>query len=549
MNGEKHIITIAALGPDSGEMLTLGVYDALKSADRLLLRTGRHGVAERLTREGVAFETLDALYERTEDFDELCELAARAIIDRARQAEALVYAVSEPQSDATVRALADALPEGFALRALGGVTLSDAAACAVIPFGVNTENLRTVTALSTAEMRVQADCPQVITEIDNRYLASDVKLWLSDLFDDETTVYFLQNAAEPGAAAQPIALCELDRQAHYDHRTAVLVPKVGVFERRRASYEDFVQVIARLRAPGGCPWDRAQTHHTLRQYMIEEACEAADAMDGDDEMKMADELGDVLLQVVLNSCIGAEHRAFTDRDVTSMAAHKMITRHEHVFGKAKAENAQAVVSVWENAKKKERGEQTALERVLDVPLSLPALMRGQKIVLYAPTFRDGEQMPEIEPLITAAEKMGMLLIVRLHPLDRERLERRRVLPKFRECPEFGTFTLMAVADAVITDYSAISIEASLIKKPVYFYVYDLERYKETRGLNFDPLAEMPHCAFTKAEPLVDCILHTPYDYEKLTAFRKEFVETDDTNNTQRCVDLIMTFLTEGIKDR
>lgn len=72
--------------------------------------------------------------------------------------------------------------------------------------------------------------------------------------------------------------------------------------------------------------------------MIEEACEAADAMDGGDEMKMADELGDVLLQVVLNSCIGAEHRAFTDRDVTSMAAHKMITRHEHVFGKAKAEN-------------------------------------------------------------------------------------------------------------------------------------------------------------------------------------------------------------------
>ena len=110
MNGEKHIITIAALGPDSGEMLTLGVYDALKSADRLLLRTGRHGVAERLTREGVAFETLDALYERTEDFDELCELAARAVIDRARQAEALVYAVSEPQSDATVRALSDALP-------------------------------------------------------------------------------------------------------------------------------------------------------------------------------------------------------------------------------------------------------------------------------------------------------------------------------------------------------------------------------------------------------------------------------------------------------
>ena len=378
MDGKRHIITIAAIGPDSGQTLTLGVYDALRQADALLLRTGRHGVADRLRQEGVAFETLDALYDRTEDFDELCELAARAIIDRARQAQTLIYAVSEPQSDATVRALAQALPDDMALRVLGGVTLTDAAACAAIPFGVNTENLRTVTALSTAEMRVQADCPQVVTEIDNRYLASDVKLWLGDLFDDETTVYFLENAAEPGAAARPIALCELDRQAHYDHRTAVLVPRVSVYDRSRASYEDFVQVISRLRAPGGCPWDRAQTHHTLRQYMIEEACEAADAMDGGDEMKMADELGDVLLQVVLNSCIGAEHRAFTDRDVTSMAAHKMITRHEHVL--AKAENAQAVVSVWENAKKKERGEQTALERVLDVPLSLPALMRAQKVV-------------------------------------------------------------------------------------------------------------------------------------------------------------------------
>ena len=380
MDGKRHIITIAAIGPDSGQTLTLGVYDALRQADALLLRTGRHGVADRLRQEGVAFETLDALYDRTEDFDELCELAARAIIDRARQAQTLIYAVSEPQSDATVRALVQALPDDMALRVLGGVTLTDAAACAAIPFGVNTENLRTVTALSTAEMRVQADCPQVVTEIDNRYLASDVKLWLGDLFDDETTVYFLENAAEPGATARPIELCELDRQDHYDHRTAVLVPRISVYDSSRASYEDFVQVISRLRAPGGCPWDRAQTHHTLRQYMIEEACEAADAMDGGDEMKMADELGDVLLQVVLNSCIGAEHRAFTDRDVTSMAAHKMITRHEHVFGKAKAENAQAVVSVWENAKKKERGEQTALERVLDVPLSLPALMRAQKVV-------------------------------------------------------------------------------------------------------------------------------------------------------------------------
>lgn len=375
-----HIITIAALGPDSGEMLTLGALEAMRQADALVLRTARHGAAGVLERQGIAFQTLDALYERSEDFDELCRLAADALVKKARTCERLCYAVSEPGSDATVRALAAALPQDVTLRVVGGVSLADCAACAVIPFGVNTENLRTITALSVTEMRVQADSPQVVTEIDNRYLASDVKLWLSDLFEDEMTVYFLENAAQPGVAARPIPLCELDRQAHYDHRTAVLVPRVSVYERSRATYEDFVEVISRLRGPGGCPWDQAQTHHTLRQYMIEEACEAAEAMDGDDDMKIADELGDVLLQVVLNSCIGAEHRAFTDRDVTSMAAHKMITRHEHVFGKAKADSAQAVTSVWENAKKKERGEQTALERVLDIAPSLPALMRAQKAV-------------------------------------------------------------------------------------------------------------------------------------------------------------------------
>ena len=376
----QHIITIAALGPDDPKLLTMGAYEAMTGADALVLRTARHGVAQMLRARGVAFETLDALYEQSEDFDELCALAARRLIDRARQAERLCYAVSEPVSDATVRALAAALPQGFALRVSGGVTLADGAACAALALGVNTENLRTLTALSLGALRPQADCPQVITEIDNRCLAGDVKLWLSDLFDDEMTVYFLENAAAADAKALPIPLCELDRQAHYDHRTAVLVPAVSVFERSRATYEDFVTVIHRLRAPGGCPWDRAQTFHTLRQYMIEEACEAAEAMEQGDPDKIADELGDVLLQVVLNSCIGEEHRDFTDRDVTSMATHKMISRHTHVFGGDTAKDAGAVTGVWERAKARERGDQTALERVKDIAPSLPGLTRAQKSV-------------------------------------------------------------------------------------------------------------------------------------------------------------------------
>ena len=403
----QHMITVAALGPDDGGMLTFAAYEAMERANCLVLRTARHGVADMLKSRGVAFTTLDALYEQTEDFDELCAYAAKKLIGMARENGGLCYAVSEPVSDATVRKLACALPEDIALTVIGGVPLCANAAAAALPFGVDTENLRTLTALSLEDYRPEGDCPQVITEIDNRYLASDVKLWLGDLFEDEMTVYFLADASKPGVKAEPILLCDLDRQAHYDHRTAVLVPAVSVYERSRASFEDFVKVIRRLRAPGGCPWDRAQTFHTLRQYMIEEACEAAEAMDGDNPDKIADELGDVLLQVVLNSCIGAEHRDFTDRDVTSMAAHKMITRHEHVFGKARAENAGEVVSVWESVKKKERGEQSALERIKEVPASLPALMRAQKSMRRLAQSR-GEK-PEVSALAAQAAEAASLL--------------------------------------------------------------------------------------------------------------------------------------------
>ncbi len=391
---ENPQITVAAIGPDSAALVTPAAMDAMRGARALVLRTERHGAAALLRGEGVPFETLDALYERCEDFDSLCATAAQTLIARAREAGTLCYAVPDPASDATVYALARALPQEMRLRAVGATTLAQSAAFAALCMGVDTENLRTVTALSAADLRVQADCPLAVTEIDNRRLASDVKLWLGDLYDDETTVYFLENAAEPLAQTRAILLCELDRQPRYDHRTAALIPAVSVYERERASYEDFAQVIARLRAPGGCPWDREQTHRSLRRYMIEEACEAAEAMDGDDPMKLADELGDVLLQVVLCSQIASEHRDFTDRDVTSLVTRKMISRHEHVFGTAKAQDADAVTSVWERAKRRERGEQTPLERALEVPKTLPALLRAQKVIARLTGARPDAGLPQ-----------------------------------------------------------------------------------------------------------------------------------------------------------
>ena len=132
----------------------------------------------------------------------------------------------------------------------------------------------------------------------------------------------------------------------------------------------------RLRAPGGCPWDREQTHESLRPYLLEEAAEAADALHGDNPAEMADELGDVLLQVAFHAVIAEEAGVFSYEDIEGAIVNKLERRHPHVFGEVRVENAAQVVANWQAIKATERGERAPAERV---PRSLPALMRASEL--------------------------------------------------------------------------------------------------------------------------------------------------------------------------
>ena len=432
-------ITVVALGPDDGGLLTREAAEQLESAQRLILRTARHAVAKELA-ERRALESLDALYETEEDFDALSRLAARRVIEAAQGAD-VCYAVPDPTSDETVRALAQALPEGMTLRVLSGVTLAGNAASAVLPYGVSAEPLHALSATAASATRVRADATLVLTEIDHRALAAEVKLWLAELYDDEQTVYFLEDAAVAEPVVTPIPLYALDRQARYDHRTALVVPAVSYRARRRADFDDLLAVVAELRGPGGCPWDRKQTHESLSRFLVEEACEAADALGSDDPMKMADELGDVLLQVALNSQIGGEHRAFTDRDVTSAIVSKMIFRHPHVFSGEKIESAEAAYAVWEQAKAEERGTQSRKARMEDVSAGLPALMRAQKVLRRGEAIPTAAQAKEALRELVAGdlpdEALGALLeaacqLAEARGMDAENALRQRILRRIEQ---------------------------------------------------------------------------------------------------------------------
>lgn len=156
------------------------------------------------------------------------------------------------------------------------------------------------------------------------------------------------------------------------------------------AFDEFVATVAALRAPDGCPWDREQTHLSIAPNMIEEAYEAVDAIESNDVPHLREELGDVLLQVVLHSQIAADEGEFTIDDVCADVNAKMIRRHPHVFGDAKAGNANEVLQVWDKIKLKEKeaasqdanapDAQAFKKSLLDsVPGNLPALIQAQKI--------------------------------------------------------------------------------------------------------------------------------------------------------------------------
>ena len=163
-----------------------------------------------------------------------------------------------------------------------------------------------------------------------------------------------------------------------------------------SAFEDFQSIIARLRAPGGCPWDREQTHSSLKPYLLEESYEALEALDLNDMGSLTEELGDLLLQIVLHAQIGVEKNEFTMRDVLQSISSKMLRRHPHVFADGNAKDVDGVIHKWEEIKADERklnGSQGKKGMLDGIPLNLPALVQSQQLQTRAQ--RVGFDWPDI----------------------------------------------------------------------------------------------------------------------------------------------------------
>jgi tetrapyrrole methylase family protein/MazG family protein len=217
--------------------------------------------------------------------------------------------------------------------------------------------------------------PTVIAQVYDRRAASQAKLALLDAYPAEHPVRIIRAGA--AGAVRETRLEELDRGDNgFDHLTTLYVPPLPAFEDVR-TFEGLRAVIAQLRNPaGGCPWDLEQTHESLKRFLLEEAYEAVDALDEGEPSRLAEELGDLLMQVVLHAQVAEDEGTFVIEDVIASITQKLVRRHPHVFGDVQVSGAEDVLRNWETLKQDERGDAPLLDAV---PKAMPALAQAQSV--------------------------------------------------------------------------------------------------------------------------------------------------------------------------
>ena len=357
-------ITVVGVGLEAGQ-LTLAAAEVLKSGAQVILHTARIGCADWLAGEGVVFEALDSLYDECEDFDEHASRAAERVL-AAAQAGDVVYAVYDVRD----RSVLKLLEREKKLRVIAGPPVEGALLARLDGAA------RMLEASDWENFRLSAMECSLVRELDSRELASEVKLKLMECYPDETRCFLLNG----DGSISHIPLYDLDRMKGYDHRTCLLVPaQRDLMKLERFGFDELVHVMHILQGPGGCPWDRAQTHESLRPFLLEETYEAIDAINAGDMDHLYDELGDILMQVVMHAELGRLHGEFEIGDSLTAICRKMIDRHTHIFGSDSADDPDSVLDLWSKNKMKERGQKTHTEVLREVSRSFPALLRGKKL--------------------------------------------------------------------------------------------------------------------------------------------------------------------------
>lgn len=407
-------ITIIGLGPGDPELITRRAWQRLTTASQIWVRTRHHPAVAALGLH-TQVASYDHLYEQHASFETVYSAIAADVVARGARQDTIYAVPGDPTvaeaSTAAIRRLA--IAQNVEVIVEPGVSFLEPtfAALAADPI-VGVQIVDAMTLAQTHHPPGATEQGLLVVQLFSRELASDVKLTLMNAYPDEHELILVSGAGTDALQIHTLPLYELDRRDLFDDFTTLWAPPLA----QPSSYEALQEVIAHLRAPDGCPWDREQTHASLKPYLLEEAHEVLEALDADDPDALVEELGDLLIQVALHVQIATEEGEFKLPDVIAHVVAKLVRRHPHVFDGLEVAGADEVVRNWEAIKQTERqqaaanGGESARKTLLDgIPRSLPALALAQAYVERLA--RIGYPLPSAPPLDESHLASALLRLV------------------------------------------------------------------------------------------------------------------------------------------
>lgn len=384
-------IVIVGLGPGDPDQLTLGAMRVFERAETVYLRTSKHPTVPFLPKNA-RLENFDDIYDRANTFGEVYSTIVTRLLELAQLPgeNPVVYAVpGHPLvgESSVLRLLEAAKKEGIETEIVHGLSFFEPvfATLGVDPLASGLVVLDATELADQPELflprphgpELPVTRPLLIGQVYNQRLASAVKLALMENYPDDHPVTLLRGAGIPGEEGRlDLPLYELDRHPEWtDHLTCAYLPALPVAD-AFGTFANAHYVVARLRAPGGCDWDRAQTHASLKRHLLEEVYEVVHALDADPDA-LAEEMGDLLLQILLHAQIAAEAGEWNISDVFREMSEKLVRRHPHIFGPEASTTPKPNWEEFKRSEKAARGDQSSV--LAGVPRDMPALQQAQAL--------------------------------------------------------------------------------------------------------------------------------------------------------------------------
>lgn len=362
----RHKITIVGLGNYGLDELPLGIYKFLQQQTIVYTRTKEHPVINELS-DLLTFYSFDDIYEANDTFEAVYEEIVQQLVSLTQEQE-VVYAVpGHPRvAETTTTLLLDYAQkhEDLEVEVLGGKSFIDDVfeAVAIDP----NDGFTLLDATSLVAEQLNKRTHVLVTQVYSSMVAGDLKVTLMEIHQDDHEVYIVNGARGKNAQVIATPLYELDHHIDgFTNLSSVLIPKDTESEHYYSDFKYATDIIDRLVDDNdGCPWDRTQTHDSLKRYLLEESFELFEAIDNEDDWHMIEELGDILLQVLLHASIGKKEGYFDINEIVYSLVDKMIRRHPHIFGDQEAENIEDLNAIWADAKAQEgKKERVKFEKV------------------------------------------------------------------------------------------------------------------------------------------------------------------------------------------